>query len=130
MGKLRVKYVIVSLCSYITFIGPLLITVLLNHERYIKSTESAVRLSVGGMIAALIILLMVLGKMKIPRRIVAAAAICVMSYLLESLLQDLFLLSGMWLLGELIDFLFFRTALERLRKKLDAGKEDGQGGST
>lgn len=130
MGKLRVKYVIVSLCSYLAFIGPLLITVLLNHERYIKTTGGAVRLSVGGILAALIILLMVLGKMKIPRRIVAAAAICVMSYLLESLLQDLFLLSGMWLLGELIDFLFFRTALERLRKKLDAGKEDGQGGST
>ena len=130
MWKLRVKYYLLTLMSFIAFVGPLTITVLVNHERYIKTTESAVKLSVGGMMAALIILLMVLGKLKMPRRIVAAAAVCVMSYLLQTLLQDLFLLSGMWLLGELLDFVFFRTGLERLRRHLDIGVTDKQGGST
>lgn len=57
-----------------------------------------------------------------PRRIILFASIFAMSYLLQPVLADLMLISGMALAGEFVDFLFFQTAIKKIKDEINTEK--------
>lgn len=65
-GKVsKKKYYLMEFLKIISAILPLLILVVIRHEKYIYSAWSAVRFSVGGIIALVVIVLTLLEKLHI-----------------------------------------------------------------
>ena len=119
----KVKCVLLSIGSFLASVAPILTIVLLKWDVYTKqSYGGTVKLCLGGLLALLFLFLKVIGKLRMPRRIVLFGVVFGMSWLLQTMLEDLFLLSGMALFGELVDYIFFQTALKRAREALRIGK--------
>ena len=57
-----------------------------------------------------------------PSRVVLYGVVFIMAYLFEALLSDLVLLSGMALLGETVDFIFFQRAIRTAKENILVGK--------
>lgn len=120
--NLKRRLFFLSLGSFAVSIAPLVLCVASNREKYVKTPGDAVSLALGGMITLIFLLLKVLGKLRMPRRIVFYGAVFAMAYLLESLLADLVLLSGMALLGEAADLVFFQRAICAAKENIVIGK--------
>ena len=124
--KARLKLWILQLCSFLFSIGPLAVVFFLNREKYIGSPDvspqQTVKLCTGAIIIIIFVMFKVLGKIKVPSRIVTFAIVFALSYLLEAVLTDLFLLSGMALLGEALDLIFFKRAVANARENITVGK--------
>ncbi|MBE6546347.1 MAG: hypothetical protein E7668_02755 [Ruminococcaceae bacterium] len=120
--KQKVNYALMSVLGFLVLIAPMLTVVILNWEEYTAhSYGGTIKLTAGGVMAAVFLFLMVLGKLKMPRGIIIAGVIFGFAWLLESILQDLKLLSGMFLLGETLYYIFFQTILKRMRDQLKEG---------
>lgn len=109
-------------CSFLASIIPLWFVVWIHRDEYIATVGQAVKLSIGGIIVAVLLLLKIIGKLKMPRRVTAFAMIFILSWLLAVVLQDLMLLSGAALLGEVIDEMFFRRSIKRLDERIQMEK--------
>ena len=120
--NLKRRLFLLSVGSFLVSVAPLLLCVVSNWGKYVKTPSDAVSLALGGMLALIFLLLKVLGKLKMPRRIVFYAAVFAMAYLLEALLDDLVLFSGMALLGEALDLIFFQRALRTTKESILVGK--------
>jgi UDP-N-acetylmuramyl pentapeptide phosphotransferase/UDP-N-acetylglucosamine-1-phosphate transferase len=95
----------------------------LNWEKYTGYTVGGnIRLGAGAIIALAIVALKLLGKLRMPRRVVLFAIVCGLSYLLAPLLNDLFLLSAAALVGEVADWAFFQTGIKRVREQINVEK--------
>lgn len=116
--RLKAWLLFLRLGGLIATVAPLAVTLILKRGEYFTTPAESVKLGLGALLALLFIGLKALGKIKIPRGIVAYGVVFLLSYLLESVLSDLLLLSGMALLGEILDLLFFRSAIKRTEKKL------------
>lgn len=120
-GRLRLLYVL-SLAVTLT---PLVAVLAINWQSYTETAAETVKLTLGGVLVAVFMLLKVLGKLKIPRRVVCYALTFAMAYLLEAVLADLMILSGAALLGEVIDYLFLQRAIKETKEAvLSAGTAD------
>lgn len=120
--KQKVNYALMSVLGFLVLIAPMLTVVILNWEEYTAhSYGGTIKLTAGGVMAAVFLFLMVLGKLKMPRGIIIAGVIFGFAWLLESILQDLKLLSGMFLLGETLYYIFFQAILKRMREQLKEG---------
>lgn len=102
----KLKLPLLYLISFALSIGPIAVFVFFNIDNYITSVEDAIKLSAGGVIAVILVLLKVLGKLKIPSRVSVLACIFLLSYLLNPILEDLAILSFLALLGEGLDTVF------------------------
>ena len=121
--KYKRRLVLLRIGSFIVTILPLCIVVALKAgEWFSTSPSSGVKLAVGAMIAIALIALKVLGKVKIPSGIVGYGLVFAMCYLLGPILEDLTLLSGMALLGEILDSALFRRAIKRTSENITIGK--------
>ena len=120
--KRRVELFLLYIGSFIFSVAPLIITFIINREKYIASPADTFKLCIGGTIAIVIIAIKALGKLKIPGGITLYGIIFVLSYLLEAILADLLLLSGMALLGEIIDCAVFRPLIKRTKEKITISK--------
>lgn len=118
--KLKIKLVFLQIFSFIFSIAPLAIAIIVNRDRYFGTPEESVKLGIGLIIGIVFICLKVLAKIKIPSRLVTYGIVFAMVYLLQSILTDLLLLSGMAFLGEILDFLFFQRAIRRTRERISA----------
>lgn len=108
--------------SFLASIIPLGIVVWMHRDEYIATVGQAVKLSIGGIIVAILLLLKIIGKLKMPRRVTAFAMIFILSWLLAVVLQDLMLLSGAALIGEVVDEIFFRRSIKRLDERIHMEK--------
>ncbi|MBQ7760912.1 MAG: hypothetical protein IJ400_02540 [Clostridia bacterium] len=99
----RLKLPILYLLSLVLSIGPIAVFVALNIDSYVSTTQDAIKLSFGGVAVVIIVILKVLGKLKISSRIAVFGCVFVLSYLLNSLLCDLAILSFLALIGEGLD---------------------------
>lgn len=70
----------------------------------------------------LFLFMKVVGKLKMPRRIVLYGIVFTMAYLLQAILSDLVLLSGMALVGEFLDSICFQNAIKNTKEKIYVGK--------
>ncbi|MBE6656259.1 MAG: hypothetical protein E7609_05275 [Ruminococcaceae bacterium] len=120
--NLKRRLFFLSIGSFLVSTAPLFLCVVANWEKYVKTPGDAVSLSLGGMLVLLFLVLKVLGKLKMPSRIVFYGAVFAMAYFLKALLSDLVLLSGMALLGETVDFIFFQRAIRKTKENVLIGK--------
>lgn len=109
-------------CSFLASIIPLGLVVWMHRDEYIATVGQAFKLSIGGIIVAILLLLKIIGKLKMPRRVTALAMIFILSWLLAVVLQDLMLLSGAALIGEVVDEIFFRRSIKRLDERIHMEK--------
>ena len=58
----------------------------------------------------------------LPLNVTLFALVFILSYLLSSLLDDLMLLSGLALLGELLDLILFQNAIRSTREHMTADR--------
>ena len=122
-NKLRVRLVILYVLSFIVSVAPLLVVLIVNWGEYTNTVSDAVKLSCAGVMIAVFLFLKVVGKLKMPRRVVFYGLLCLLVWLLQPVMGDLLLLSGMAFLGELIDFIFFQSAIKRTREKIHIEKQ-------
>lgn len=120
--NLKLRLVFLYIGSFIVSIAPLVFCFAWNWGDYTKTPGDTVKLSLGGIILFTLVFMKVIGKLKMPRRIVSFGIVFVMAYLLQAVLKDLLLLSGMALLGEFIDYVFFQKAIKRTKENILVGK--------
>lgn len=120
--NLKVRLVFLYIGSFIISIAPLLAILGIRWNKYTATPADTVKLCAGGVICLVLVFLKVIGKLKIPRRIVLFGIVFVMTYLLQSILNDLLLLSGMALAGELLDFVCFQRAIRITKENILIGK--------
>lgn len=118
MKKMKRKLVLLYIGSFIVSIVPLLAVLIARWSVYTKTPGDTVKLCVGGGICLFFIFLKVIGKLKMPRRIVLFGVVFALVYLLKAILDDLLLLSGMALAGEILDMLFFQMAIRRTKERI------------
>ena len=121
----RLKLPILCFLSFASSCLPVLIYFFLNLDKYVKTTPQAVKITFGFVILMVILVIKALGKLKMPGRIVAFSILLDLSYLLESLLNDLVVFLFLALLGEVLD-LIFQSFIAREREKRDNEKLSAQ----
>ena len=120
--NLRLRLVLLYIGSFIVCVAPLLVCFIVNWDKYTKTPGDTVKLCIGGLIAVFVLFLKVIGQLKMPRRIVLFGIVFVMAYLLQVILDDLMLLSGMALAGEFLDFVCFQRAIRITKENILVGK--------
>ncbi len=116
--KLKVRLVFLYIGSFLISIAPLVVVLALNWGDYTKPPGDTVKLCFGGVFALFLICLKVIGKLKMPRRIIFFGVVFLLAYLLQAVLADIILLSGMALAGELIDLLCFQKPIKTTKENI------------
>lgn len=117
-NKMRLFWL--ELFGFLASFLPLLTVLVLNWDRYVATYAAGVKLAAGGVIVGILLLFKTLGKLKLPGSVTVVAAVMLLSYLLQPILSDLTLLSGAYLVGEVIDLIFFRRRARALREEIAA----------
>lgn len=120
--RLRLRLALLYIGSVIAFVSPLLICFILKWDEYMKTPGDTVKLGIGGVLLVVVVALMILGRLKSLRRIVGLGISFILAYLLQAVLVDLVLLLGLALLGELLDLIFFQTAIKTTKEKIHITK--------
>lgn len=114
----RREIILWQVIGYAVCVLPLLITVYVKRGELIDG-GSGIRVSAGLLIVLVVALLAVLGKMKMPGRVVSVGAAFAVSWLLESLLDNLVLLLGVLFAGILVDALVCETRVRKLQRTVE-----------
>lgn len=114
----RREIILWQVIGYAVCVLPLLITVYVKRGELIAG-GSGIRVSAGLLIVLVVALLAVLGKMKMPGRVVSVGAAFAVSWLLESLLDNLVLLLGVLFAGILMDALVCETRVRKLKRTVE-----------
>ena len=115
--KPKIKLALLCVLSYIVSILPLIITFAMNFGKYTESVEATLKLTVGGIIVLVLLLVRTIGR-TLPKGIGATLTAFVLAYLLQAILADLVLLLGMFLLGEVLDVIFLRRNIAKIREDI------------
>lgn len=116
--KKIIKLRILQLLSFVATVTPLLVVIVINWNSYVTTLSDGIKISIGLVMALLFLLLKVLGKLKMPKRVLFYALVCAMSYFLYPLIEDIVLISGMCLLGEIIDLVLFQKPIKNLKDNI------------
>ena len=114
----RKKILLWQVIGFAVCVLPLLITVYVKRGELIAG-GSGIRVSAGLLIVLVVALLAVLGKMKMPGRVVSVGAAFAVSWLLESLLDNLVILLGVLFAGILVDALVCETRVRKLQRTVE-----------
>lgn len=112
----RFKIFCLYLMSILVSIGPLFTYLMVNRDRYFCTKHDAIKLFSGGLIILLMIVLKTLKKLKIPTGVSFFGIICILSYLLAPVIQDLTVLSFLALMGEIGDSIIQLIIKSKKRK--------------
>ncbi len=118
--KNRAKLFLLELGGFIASAAPLITVLILNRERYVQTSAAALKLCAGGAIVLILLLLKALAKLRLPSTVTTVGVVMLLSYLLQPILSDLTLLCGAYLVGEILDLIFFRRRAKTLREELMA----------
>ena len=80
--------------SFLFSVLPLGAVFVLNFDKYTETVVDTVKLSFGGVLLVVFVILKVLGKLKMPRRVVFYAFVFLGAWLFAAVLEDLLILSG------------------------------------
>jgi len=108
--------------SFLVSLLPLGIVLAVNFGKYTETVPETVKLCAGGVILVVFVVLKVLGKLKMPRRIVFYALVFAGAWLFAALLEDLLLLSFAALLGEAVDYIVLQPIIARLKRTREREK--------
>ena len=109
--------------GFLASVAPLATVFVLNRGRYIQSASDGWKLGVGGAIVAVLILLKVLGKLRLPSHVTTVAVVTLLSWLLSPVLKDLTHLCTAYLCGEILEWIFFRAPIRKLREQMQMEKQ-------
>nr|DAQ49155.1 MAG TPA: hypothetical protein [Caudoviricetes sp.] len=121
-SKHKFRLFMLYVASFLVSIVPLVICFAYHWADYTKTPGDTVKLTFGGIIVATLVFVKVIGKLKMPRRIVSFGIAFIVAYLLQAVLKDLVLLTGMALLGEFIDYAIFQRAIKKTKEDMLIGK--------
>lgn len=116
--KLWRNFILWGIASFTALVTPLLTVLIINRERYFTTVQDAVKLTVGGLLCFFFLAVVIFGKARAPGGLFFCAFVFVLSCLLEPILVDLKLLSGMALVGACADWIFFSPRVRRCRELL------------
>jgi hypothetical protein len=104
----------------VTF-APILIAVFANKEEYFATKEAGISIGLGGGLALMLIVFSALGKAGkfFDSGFKVITCIFVFALLLEPIILNLKYLSGMMLLGECTNAIFFKPTINRLKKRIN-----------
>lgn len=123
MKNLRNRLIILECLSFLVSVLPLFVTIASKWNKYVHTAGDAVRLGLAGAMGLVFVIMKVLGKLKLPEhRVTIYALVFAFAYLLGNVLNDLILLSGMALLGEILDFLIFSQLIRKTREDIFSRK--------
>lgn len=117
------KIALLHILSVILSICPVLIYFFINLDEYTKTVTETVKLTAGGMVLLVIVILKVLGKLKIPSGIALYGIILVLAYLLDAIIADLMLFAFLALIGEILSTicgLVIKAQAKRLEREKTA----------
>lgn len=114
----KTKLVLLQIGSFIISTAPLLIFVFCNWDNYAQTPNDTFKITAGLFVVGILFLLKVLGKLKMPSRVVFYGVTCILCYFLYPLIQDIVWLSALCLLGELLDLIFFQKSIKRLKEQI------------
>lgn len=124
MKHSKAKLFLLYIGSFLTSVAPLTAVLIAKWDTYTGSSPaSAFKLCTGGAMVAVFVFLKVVGKLKVPRGIVLFGTIFVMCYLLQAILSDLLLLSGMALAGEAADCAIFQWQIKNYKTSIEENKK-------
>ena len=121
-SDLKKRLIWLYMGSFIVSLAPVLMCLVFNWNKYVKAPSDVMKLTIAGIVLVIILFLKVIGKLKMPRRVVTFGIVFILSYLLKSVLEDLILLSGMALLGEFIDCAIFQWAIKKTKEEIIVDK--------
>lgn len=122
-SKLLWHYALWAAASFVVLVAPLVTVLIVKRGVYFAMVTDVWKISIGGGICAILLLLLILGKLKAPGGVVTLAVVCLISWLLDAILDDLFLLSLCALMGKVVDWIVFAPRLRRLRRLLDMNEQ-------
>lgn len=122
MQTLKRRLMLLRTASFSVTIGPLVGMLIGNWSQYVKSAGDAVRLTLGGIMVVVILIMTSLGKLGVPRRIVVEAVLLALVYFLRPLLSDIGTILTVALIGEMVDFVFLKRAIKNVQDRLLAEK--------
>ena len=107
---------ILYLGSFLCSVAPLTTYFIVNHHKYIGTYEDVIKLSVGGAVCLILLLLKICGRLKLPSSTVVFAFAFGLSYLLKSITDDILIFSFLILVGDIFDKLAFGIPIKRIRE--------------
>ena len=105
MTKQKFKIIGLYVLSFLCSVLPVTIYFAINHAKYISTVPAKIKLGIGAVVLIVIVALKLAGKLKINSRIIVFGIVFALSYLLDSILNDLIIFSGLALLGEALDMI-------------------------
>ena len=112
------KAAALTLGGFLLSAAPLAVTLAARWGVYVHTPGDGVRLGFGAIVCLALLFAKAVGRLPVPRRAVVYGVACLLSYLMEALLSDLCLLTGMALVGEVLDAVFCAAPLARLRRRI------------
>lgn len=98
-------------------VAPLGVVFIVKRGEYFTAPGQTMKLSIGGALCMVLLFLAAIGKLKMPRRVVAVFMALSLSWLFGAIVKDLTFLLSMWLIGEVADLMvapFARRARENI----------------
>jgi hypothetical protein len=119
---LGVKLFLVRMCALIATFLPLGIGIGLESDKYFATRNAGISLTLGGIMAATIVGICMLGKAKavFGSGVVVCAVIFVMSILLKPVILNLQFLTGLLLIGYIIHAIVFKPWINSLKRRIVA----------
>lgn len=118
-----------EILSFLASILPVTVVILSKWELYTKD-GGGIRLGAGVILLAVVLAFGIAGRLKVPGDIWVALFVLVIAYLLKTVLNDIILLSAMYVTGRLVDRLLFRWYLKRIRETLEERRKGEIAGQT
>ena len=103
----RVRRTLLLTGGFLASVLPLAVLFVLRWDRYTALPGGALRLTLGGGMILILLLLKVLGMIRLPSRLTVMVITLVMVYLLKGLLDDLTVILWAAILGEAVDTVIF-----------------------
>lgn len=116
--QLKRRRTLYGLGSWGVTVLPVAAVILLRWSLYTKD-GGGFKLGFGGLLLGVFLLLVFLGKMKIPGRVVALGFVFILCYLLNAVLADLSLLSGVAFGSAVADSLWTGRMSKKIGKELE-----------
>ncbi len=122
--KQTIKLKLLQLGSLITSLAPLGVAVGINWNSYVTAgSSSPLKLTIGGVLAAAMIALTAVGKLKIKGKYWGLGIALVLVYLLEPILADMKMLLLCVLGGDVLNTITFSNWVNKYKEKIEINKQ-------
>ena len=112
------------IASFVVSALPLVLLVIFRWNAYVKSVPAgAVRLTLAGIIAAVVLLFKITGHLHIKSHFVWYVGLALFCWLIKAVLGDMMLVFVCAAIGEGLDEIFLQTAIKKVLKERDMNEQ-------